>query len=173
MSICPYCEHKNIEGTDVCESCEHSLSDLHLPVPASSVEQALLIDRITDLKPKTPVTVEASTSLGDTLRTLVEKKIGSVLVVDEGELVGIFSERDALMRVGESASEFSDRPIRELMTPNPRTLLADAKVAFAVRTMDVGGHRHVPIVNGEGEADGMVSVRDIFRFLSEKMSASA
>jgi CBS domain-containing protein len=172
MIICPFCEKENIEGADVCDGCEHSLSELHLPVPASAVEQALLLDRIADLKPKTPIVVDAGTTLGDTLATLVEKKIGSVLVVEDGKLVGIFSERDALMRVGANAAEFKYRPIRELMTPNPRTLIADAKVAFAVRTMDLGGYRHVPIVNADGVADGVISVRDILRFLADKMAST-
>lgn len=173
MITCPFCSAENIEGADTCEACGHSLSELHLPAPANEVEQALLQDRVADLKPKAPVSVSADKTLGDTLHELVEKSIGCVLVVEEEKLVGIFSERDALMRVGGNAAEWADRPIRDFMTPKPQALQADAKVAFAVHSMDLGGYRHVPIVNGDGVAEGIVSVRDILGFLSQKMAGEA
>ena len=173
MIICPFCGAENIEGADECQGCQHSLSELHLPTPATEVEQALLRDRVSDLNPKTPVSVSSEKPLGETLEELVDKRIGCVLVVDkDGKLAGIFSERDALMRVGENAKEWADRPIRDFMTPNPRALQADAHVAFAVHDMDMGGYRHVPVVDANGVATGVVSVRDIVGFLSQKMSGA-
>lgn len=172
MIICPFCNAENIEGADTCDGCGASLSELHLPSPASEVEKALLLDHVADLNPKKPFSVSADQTLGDTLRELVDRAIGCVLVVEDEKLVGIFSERDALMRVGEKAAEWADRPIREFMTPNPKSLTADAKVAFAVHGMDLGNYRHLPIVNGD-VAEGVISVRDILGFLSEKIAASA
>ncbi len=57
------------------------------------------------------------------------------------------------------------------MTTNPKQLQSDAKVAFAVQLMDLGGVRHVPVMGPEGNAEGIVSVRDILRYLTEKMTA--
>ena len=173
MIICPFCDHENIEGTDACEACQHSLSELHLPTPATEVERALLTDRIATLQPKTPIAVSSQTTLGDTLKRLVDEKIGCVLIVDDKKVVGIFSERDALMRIGVDAAEWANRPISDFMTPKPRSLEADAKVAFAVHSMDLGGYRHIPIVDGDGAPSGVISVRDILGFLSKKMAGAS
>jgi CBS domain-containing protein len=57
------------------------------------------------------------------------------------------------------------------MTANPRTLPADAKIAFAVRHMDQGGFRHLPIVSEANELVGIVSVRGILRYVAGRMGA--
>jgi len=55
------------------------------------------------------------------------------------------------------------------MTPDPQTLPCDAKVAFAVQRMDVGGYRHVPLVAPHGVVSEIVSVRDILKYLTDRM----
>lgn len=172
MIICPFCNRKNIEGADICEQCQQSLDDTYLPAPASEVEKSLLTDRVNVLHPKTPITVKSSQTVAEVLQFLVDRAIGCVVVVDGSEAVGIFSERDALMRLNTDAVALGDRPISEFMTPHPQTLEADAKIAFAAQRMDLGGYRHVPIVNRQGNLTGIISVRDILRYLTEKMSAA-
>lgn len=173
MITCPDCGYENIDGADTCDSCEASLSDLHMPTPATDVEQSLLTDRVSVLQPKEPISVTPDTSLGDTLKLLVDKSIGCLLVVDDQKkLVGIFSERDALLRVGAEVDAHSDRPVSDFMTPNPQSLAADVKVAFAVHRMDLGGYRHVPIVDGDGAVTGIISVRDILGYLTNKMAGA-
>jgi CBS domain-containing protein len=172
MSYCPYCGHKNIVGADACEGCEQPLADLHLPTPATEVERALLADRVRRLNPKKPIIIKPDMPVGDVLRLLVNNSVGCALVEEDGKLVGIFSERDALLRLNTEAAALAGRPIREFMTPSPLSLQADAKIAFAVQRMDVGDYRHVPIVNAQGRAVGVISVRDILRYLTEKMAAS-
>ena len=168
MIICPDCNHENIEGSLECEQCQQPLSE-YLVTPTSSIEEGLLTDRIRALHPKTPITVDSSTSVGDVLRVLVEKGIGCVVVTEDGQAVGIFSERDALMRIGTDAKKFNSRPIAEFMTKNLRTLDPQAKVAFVAQRMDQEGYRHVPIVEENGNLSGIVSVRDILRYLTEKL----
>jgi CBS domain-containing protein len=171
MILCPYCESENIKGTDVCELCGQALVDDHLPTPSNRVERALLRDRITDLEPNRPIVVAPDMTVGDVVKLLVERKIGCVFVVDNERIVGVFTERDALTRIGVKAEQFRDRPISEFATPNPRELDSDAKIAFAVRMMDLGGYRHIPIIDGEGKPKGVISVRDILRYLTEHMAA--
>ncbi|HVT27269.1 MAG TPA: CBS domain-containing protein, partial [Lacipirellulaceae bacterium] len=96
MILCPYCEAENIEGADECEACGAALTHLSRRVPASTVEADLLRDRIERLWPKSPSMVAPDASVGDVLQKMVDEKIGCVMVVDDGKLVGIFSERDAL-----------------------------------------------------------------------------
>jgi 2-oxoglutarate ferredoxin oxidoreductase subunit beta len=144
--------------------------DSDLPIPATEVERSLLADRVGVLDPNEPLTVTPETPVRDVLRVLVEKKIGCVLVVDEGKLVGIFSERDALIKLNQRANELGDRPVSEFMTAKPESLEEGAKVAFAVQRMDLGGYRHVPIVDEEQQLTGVISARDILHYLTEKMA---
>ena len=170
--ICPYCEAENIEGADECEKCGETLSDLSRRVPATRVEADLLRDRIEVLWPKSPSTVAPTTPVGEVLKKMVEETIGCVMVVDKGKLVGIFSERDALMKLNTDARKFLDRPISQFMTPEPVTLETGDKIAFALHKMNVGGYRHIPILF-EGQLAGVISIRDILRYLTERIAATA
>ena len=139
------------------------------PIPATEVERSLLNDDVQALRPPVPVVVKPETPVREVLQLLVEKSIGCVLVADQGRPVGIFSERDALVKLNCRATELGDRPISEFMTSNPESLQKTAKVAFAVQRMDLGGFRHVPIVDNDRTLTGIISVRDILRYLTARM----
>jgi CBS domain-containing protein len=169
--LCPYCDAENIEGADECEKCGEALVDLSVRIPATSVEGDLLRDRIERLWPKSPSSVGPATTVGEVLRKMVDERIGCVMVVDKGKLVGIFSERDALMKLNTDARKFLDRPISQFMTAGPVTLETSDKIAFALHKMNVGGYRHVPILF-EGKLAGVISIRDILRYLTERIAAA-
>ena len=99
---------------------------------------------------------------------MVERTIGCVLVVDEGQLIGIFTERDAVTRIGVNAEKFAERPIFEFMTPTPESIEADAQIAFALQKMDVGGYRHLPVMSA-GRIVGVISIRDILQYLARHL----
>jgi len=80
--------------------------------------------------------------------------------------VGIFSERDVLLRIAHRFNQVATRPIAEFMTTDPVTLEADAPIAFALNKMSSGDYRHVPVTRG-GHVVGVLSLRDVLRFLSE------
>ncbi len=168
---CPYCGADNLDGVDDCAACGQSLSDAHLPDPPTAAEQSLLADHVQVLDPQTPVVVAADTPVRDVLRSMVDRGTGCVVVADGNRPVGIFSERDALMGLNTEASALGDRPVSGFMTAEPETLEPTAKVVFAVQRMDVGGYRHIPIVGEGGELAGIISVRDILRYLAGKMGA--
>jgi CBS domain-containing protein len=171
MIICPYCDAENMEGADTCVDCEASLTDLSIRVPASGVEADLLRDRIERLWPKTPSTVSPNTPVGDVLKKMVDETIGCVMVVEGDKLVGIFSERDALMKLNTDAAKFMSRPISQFMTPSPVTLETSDKIAFALQKMNVGGYRHIPILFA-GKLAGVISIRDILRYLTERIGVA-
>ncbi len=172
MTTCPYCASENIDGIDEFAECGQPLVDTHLTPPANEVERSLLADRIQVLAPKTPITVAPATPVGEVLKLMAEQGIGCVVVVDKDRPVGIFSERDALRKINASAAQVSDRPIADYMTSNPQTLVADAKIAFAVQRMDLGGYRHLPIMGPGGELVGIISARDILRHLSNCLAST-
>ena len=170
MIVCPYCSSENFEGVDLCGECGQPLSDSHLPPPANEVEQGLLQDRVTVLVPKSPLTVKPNTPVIEVLRLMVERKIGCVVIADGPAPLGIFSERDALRKLNVNATALGSHPVSEFMTPNPQTLVANAKLAYAVHRMDLGGYRHLPIVGESGELLGIISARDIINYLTAKMT---
>jgi CBS domain-containing protein len=174
MIVCPYCSAENIEGDDLCEECGQPLADLHLPTPATPVERSLLRDHIQTLRKeeKLPISVRPDRPVGEVLELMVAKSIGCVLVVEEGKLAGIFSERDALLKLNAEAPQLAPRPVSEFMTPNPQSLQRNAKIAFAVHSMVLGSYRHIPIVDEEGRATSLISARDILRYLAKEIAAA-
>jgi CBS domain-containing protein len=172
MIQCPYCDAENIPGSEVCAHCGQTLTDVEQLVPATEVERSLLKDRLDVLEPSKPVvSVEPDVPVREVINLLAGRAIGCVLIVKEGRVVGIFSERDALCKVGTRAKELGDHPVSEFMTPKPQTLDRKSKVAFAVHRMDLGSYRHVPIVDEDDYPTAIVSVRDILKYLTAKMAS--
>ena len=167
---CPFCDAEVIEGADTCDACGQPLTESHLPIPATGVERALLGDRVRLFQGRQPMVVSPSMPVREVLRLLVDNKIGCVLVADQGKLAGIFTERDALLKLGERAAELGGRPVAEFMTSKVESLPPTAKIAFAVHRMDQGGYRHVPVVDEQGRAVGIFSVRDILSYLTRKLA---
>src|SRR5690554_4594754 len=100
MFRCPYCDFENIEGVDDCEQCGQPLSDLHLRDPQTTVEQSLLRDRVSSLTPKQPIMVSGSASVARVLQLMVDNHIGCVFIEKDGKAAGVFTEKDAVMRLG-------------------------------------------------------------------------
>lgn len=172
MITCPFCGAENIEGADMCDECEHSLTDVGVRQPASAVERGLLRDRIEVLRPRAPYAVAPDATVGESLRMMIERRVGCLVVVDAGRLLGIFSERDALLRLNVDAARMADRPISEVMTVNPATLKTRDKIAYALHRMNVGGFRHLPILDDEEKLVGIISIRDILLYLTERHHAA-
>src|SRR5262245_44846004 len=137
MALCPYCGEENIDGVDVCEACQQPLDFMSKPQPTSAIERSVLKGRVDVLAPRAPVTVDVDTPVADVLKILGDRRIGCVLVTKNGELAGIFSERDALVRLGAQAAELKSRPVSAFMTPNPETVDDDARIALALHKMDI------------------------------------
>ena len=172
MISCPFCGAENLQGADICDDCQHSLTDLSIPVPETPVERGLLKDRIEVLPPRKPQTVSLGTTVGEVLQKMVDQKIGCVIVVDGEQVRGIFTERDALTRLGAEVDTMRDRPVESLMTPDPIALDSKDKIAFALHKMHVGGYRHVPIFADE-KLMGVISIRDILNYFTERIGVSA
>lgn len=92
---------------------------------------------------------------------MLEKRIGALLVMADGRLEGIFTERDALYRVMAESRDPDATPVSEVMTANPDCIAPDCSAIEALRMMERGGYRHLPIV-AAGTVVGIVSRRDFF-----------
>ena len=171
MAICPNCGRENIPGVDECEKCGQSLTEMSEYRPTLPLAKGLVDDPIATLQPRIPVAVSSTAHVGDVLNLMIDRRIGSVLVADGDNLLGIFSERDALVRLNTEAAKLKDRPISEFMTPSPTTLSLEASIAFAVHKMALGGYRHLPILTN-GKPTGMISIRDVLRYMTEKLQSA-
>ena len=87
-----------------------------------------------------------------------------VLVTVDDELVGIFTDRDAVVKA--AGTRLDAFPVRDFMTADPVVLRHDDPIALAIHKMAVGGFRHIPIVE-HGRPTGVVTARDVFHHLAE------
>ena len=104
--------------------------------------------------------VEATRTVLEAARFMMEHNIGAVPVLRNGELAGILSERDVMNRVVAVGRTPGTTAVAEVMTPNPRAVAIDETVEECLFIMREFGFRHLPIVDGK-EVKGLVSVRDI------------
>ena len=100
----------------------------------------------------------------EALATMRSNGLDGVLVVDGDRLVGIFTERDALLKL--AGRPLAGISVRDVMTPDPVVLRADDSVAVAINKMAVGGFRHIPLVE-DGHPTGIVTARDVFHRIAE------
>ena len=128
---------------------------------AASGEQQTMSRTLRSLIVRQPVTCKPGTPIGDVLRVMQGRKIGSMLVVDEeGHAVGIFTRHDVLDRVALAQCSL-EQPVSEVMTPNPLTLSAESSAYEAALLIADRGIRHIPVCDG-GRLLGVITERDLF-----------
>jgi CBS domain-containing protein len=104
----------------------------------------------------------------DVAHAMVERNIGAVPVLRNGQLVGIFSERDLMKRVVVAGRDPRATRISEVMTEDPLTVSPDQDLETCMFLMRRHGFRHLPICDGK-QLRGVISLRDLlFHDLSEK-----
>ena len=117
-----------------------------------------------DLQPA--VCVDRGAPLATVIERLREQKSGSALVCEGGRVVGIFTERDLLRKVIGRGVDYDD-PVDNFMSPDPASLTPDDLLGDAIRKMDEGAYRTIPLVDGSGKQVGLLSVRDVIRYIAE------
>jgi CBS domain-containing protein len=119
-----------------------------------------------DVMNTTLVTAEPNSTVAEAATIMGERHVGSTLVMQDGRLVGIFTERD-IVRALSQDFDAPGHPISHWMTKDPRTIAKDATVEEALEIMFAGGFRHLPVAHGD-ELLGMVSMRDLSRATAER-----
>lgn len=105
------------------------------------------------------LSAESGISVREAARLMAADKVGALLIVEKGQLTGIFTERDILNRVVAASLDPDKTRIAEVMTRNPQTIRPDRPVSHALHMMYEGGFRHMPVAEN-GVALGMISIRD-------------
>jgi CBS domain-containing protein len=106
-----------------------------------------------------PATAEKSATVREAAILMKKEGKGALLVVDGSQLIGIFTERDALFKVIAAGRDPGSTKLAEVMTPQPQTLHPDEPFVKALRIMHKQGFRHLPVVE-HGRPLGVVSARD-------------
>ena len=131
------------------------------------LESALANTALSEVVSQPPLMVSASSPLADAIHLMQQERRACVLVMEDDRLVGIFTERDILMKVAGQPLDLIHTPVSVSMTPDPFTLPADANVAFALSKMVLEGFRHIPLVDEEGYPTAVVSMRNLIEYLGE------
>jgi CBS domain-containing protein len=112
------------------------------------------------LKDRKVYSIDAARTVLEAARFMMEHNIGALPVLRNGELAGMFSERDIMNRVVAVGRTPGTTVVSEVMTANPRAVDLDETIEECLFIMREFGFRHLPIVEGK-ELRGLVSLRDI------------
>ncbi len=164
--LCPNCHFDNFEGEDSCTNCGADLSAADLPQPAQEYHDTILGDHLEALGIGSPRTIEPTVAVAEAIRQMHLANTDCLLVVDEGQLVGIFTDRDAVVKV--AGKRFDAFDVRDFMTRDPVVLRREDTIAVAIHKMAIGEFRHIPVVD-EGRPIGVVSAADVFRHLVDSL----
>lgn len=160
---CPVCGFTNLIGADICDNCGADLFGVDVPQQAPAFKGQLLGEHLDELGAPAPITVTADTPIDVAIARMHEAETDCVLVLAGARLVGIFTDRDAVVKAaGKRLESFH---VRDFMTPDPVVLRHDDPIAVAIHKMAVGGFRHIPIVE-DGRPTGVVTARDVFHHLA-------
>ena len=124
------------------------------------------------IEPRKLVVAAPDTHIGEAARLMKEGKVGALLVVENGVLIGIFTERDAVFRVMAGGLDPDSTLLRDVMTPDPTTVAPDETFGYALLLMHDNGFRHVPVVEN-GRPVGVVSARHALDPDLEEFTAEA
>ena len=132
----------------------------HSDVRLESV--VVLQQRIRDMPVLPPaVALGHQATVRDAIEVMRQKQLSCVLVVEHGQLVGVFTERDVLAKVAATPLDVDRVSLREVMQPDPECLHLDDALVYAFHQMHRGAYRHVPVVDEQRRPTALVSMQVI------------
>ena len=123
----------------------------------------MTVRAILDTKGHQIESVEPNVRLSAAIKTLAERKIGAVLVISQGGIEGILSERDIVRVLGERGAAVLDEPVSAVMTRKVVSCKQADTVAAIMEIMTSGKFRHLPVVE-DGRVVGLISIGDIVKW---------
>jgi CBS domain-containing protein len=99
-------------------------------------------------------------SVFDALQQLANHNVGAMMVMDQGKLVGVFSERDYTRKIALAGKSSKDTQVKDIMTPDVLTVSPQTRTRDCMALMSQKKIRHLPVVEGD-KVLGMISIRDI------------
>jgi CBS domain-containing protein len=160
--LCPTCRFDNFQGDENCANCGADLVASDTPESALEYRDTVLGEHLEALGLSAFQTVAPGDGVADAIRTMHLMGTDCMLVVADGALVGIFTDRDALAKATDK--RLGLYTVADFMTPDPVVLRREDTLAVAIHKMAVGEFRHIPIVD-DGKPIGVVAAADLFRHL--------
>ena len=112
------------------------------------------------------------TLVSQAAKLMAKKNVGAVMVIEDGRLVGIFTERDIAFRVVARGLDAKTIKLADVMTPAPDTVDADKPFGYALLRMHERGFRHLPVIK-DGNVVGIVSARSAMDPALEEFASEA
>ncbi|MCB0308176.1 MAG: CBS domain-containing protein [Bdellovibrionales bacterium] len=164
--LCPSCSYDNIDGVDQCEQCGTSLmqEDTNPENRMDSNHIRIITDPIRKANLQEVAIVHPTTTIYEALKKMKDLSQDCALVVDRGEVAGIFTERDVLKKVKTPEMDLEEIEIHLLMTILPEVLDENDSISFAMNKMAMGNFRHVPVKKTNGTFT-VFSVKDALNYL--------
>jgi CBS domain-containing protein len=125
------------------------------------------VKKILQEKGSVVFSVEPNITVYSAIELMCEKNIGGLLIVENGKLTGIFTERDYARKLILKGKSSKETKISELMTSNPYTVSLDTSIEECMGMMSGKRIRHLPVVE-EGNLIGMISIGDVVRHIIEE-----
>ena len=125
------------------------------------------ISDILDAKGRDVLRVEASATVLDAVKTMVEGNVGALIVTEGGQLAGIVTERDYLRRVTLEGRDERTTPVREIMSAPFVYIAPDTTIDECMAIMTERRFRHLPVLDDDRELVGIVSIGDVVKFQSQ------
>lgn len=132
----------------------------------------MTMKEILQSKGRAVLSVPAESSLTDAVALLAEKRIGALPVLEDGAVIGIFSERDVIYCLATAGSSALHKKVREIMTTPAVTVDLDCPVLTALSLMTHRRIRHLPILDA-GVLCGFVSIGDLVKHRMERIETEA
>ncbi len=115
--------------------------------------------------------VEPNVTVYQAIEQMCQRNIGGLLIVENGKLLGIFTERDYARKLILKGKSSKDTPISDLMTKNPFTVTPGNSIEECMQLMTNKHIRHLPVVDDDEKLAGMISIGDVVRFVIEEQKS--
>ena len=164
----PSCGYDNIEGADRCDECLTPLHNLDVPRAdaAEGLARSVMAHDLRELDQEF-LGVTSNTPALEVIDQMKRARVGCALVIDEGKLLGIFTERDVLNKLTGKRALDTSVAVKSVMSPNPETLRETDSVATALNKMSLGRYRHIPVVKTDGTYS-VTSIKHVLRYIAKE-----
>jgi CBS domain-containing protein len=165
--FCPSCGHNNIEGVDRCDECMTPLLALDVPRSDSTVglARSVMEDKLSQLDQEF-LGVRPDAPVSEVIDQMKAAGLGCALILEEGKLVGIFTERDLLNKLTGKTAEPQSMAVRDLMSADPEVLRETDSVATALSKMSMGRYRHIPVRKADGSYC-VTSIKHVLKYIAQ------
>lgn len=143
---------------------------IDLPDQRSILHRRFLQAKVELISPITAPLLSPQTSLEQAIKALQAVPLGCALITERNQLLGIFTERDLLVRCASLDQPTLNDTVGNYMTKNPQSIKSNASVARLLHLMSVGGFRHAPVVGPGADQLRLVSSKNFVDFIHRNVT---